>query len=103
LNFEEEMPTKKDRRVTEKLLDELEIWSLRYELDKCLREEPFNIEKFSEIENELPEDYVLGNDIIANLYEAVNRLPNHEELPIWSYLVEIRKSCDKLNIQERHA
>jgi hypothetical protein len=103
LNFEEEMPIKKDRRVTEKLLDELEIWSLRYELDKCLREEPFNIEEFSKIKEDLPDDYILGDDIIASLYEAVNKLPNHEELPIWSYLVDMRKILDELNIQERHA
>jgi hypothetical protein len=103
LSFKKELPPIKERIVSKKLLNELEIWSLRYELDKCLREEPFNIEDFSKIKDELPEGYVLGNDIIANLYEAVNKLPNHEELPIWSYLVEVRKSLDELNIQERHA
>jgi hypothetical protein len=77
----------KDRRVSKKLLEELEVWWILYNIRRCCSKDPINIEEISGLlEEDLLDDYFLGDDIIEGIYEAVKKLPNHEELDFWLYI-----------------
>ena len=82
LSSKEEMSPIKDRQVSKKLLKEMEIWWLRYEFGRCLSEDPININEVLKMEDDIPEGYILGEDIQEKIREAVNRMPDHEEQPI---------------------
>lgn len=87
-------PTK-DKRVSKKLLKELEVWWYLYNLRQCCRQDPINVEEISEILNDdILDDYLLGDDILELIYKEVKKLPDHENLPIWEYLIEMRKLAD---------
>jgi hypothetical protein len=86
-SFSGESTSIKDRRISKKLLKELEVWWLLYNLRRCCSEDPINVEEIEKImHDDLLDDYVLGEDIIEIIYEAVKKLPDHEDLPIWGYL-----------------
>lgn len=86
-SFSEGSPSIKDRRVSKKLLKELEVWWLLYNLRRCCSQDPIDVEEvFKIMHDDILDDYLLGDDIIEVIYEAVKRVPDHENLPIWEYL-----------------
>ena len=40
--------------------------------------------------DDILDDYLLGDDIIEIIYEAVKMVPDHENLTIWGYLNDLR-------------
>lgn len=79
------------RKVTKRLMKELELWWYLYNLRKCCSQDPIDIEK---LENMLLDDvlwhYTLGDDILEIIYDAVEKIPNHENLFIWGHLNDMR-------------
>ena len=74
LNFNEEKPIVKDRRVSKKLLEELELWWLRYSLTMLCSQDPIDVKKVRKmLEEEMPEDYILGDDIWDVIKEEINK------------------------------
>jgi len=79
LNFQEDLPQFKDRRISKKALKELEIWWLRYDLSKCLSEDPFDIKRLVEIRKDIPWDCLVGEDVEDAIEEALNRASKDEK------------------------
>jgi hypothetical protein len=78
LTFKEEMPPTKERRVSKKLLKELEAWWLKYDLLRCLNQDPMNLDEAKEIIDIISRDYLIGEDIKDAICKAVNRLPEYQ-------------------------
>jgi hypothetical protein len=79
LSLKEEMPPIMERPVSEELLEEIEIWWLKYELRRCLREDPVNLDEVFKWKAVMPDKYILGYDIIKAIRDAINMQPNYKE------------------------
>jgi len=81
----------RNRKVTKKLMKELELWWYLYKLRECCSQDPIDI---YELESMLLDyilwDYTLGDDILEIIYNAVEKLPDHEDLSIWGRLNDMR-------------
>jgi hypothetical protein len=79
LSLKEEMPLIMERPVSEELLGEIELWWLKYELDRCLREDPVNLDEVFKWKAMMPDKYILGYDILEAIRDAINMQPNYME------------------------
>ncbi len=76
LSFKEREPNQvKERRVTKKLLDDLELWWFKYKLQECFCQELNAIYDYDEFQ-EVLEDFTSGGDVEEMILEAINKLSN---------------------------
>jgi hypothetical protein len=84
------------RKVTKRLMNELELWWYLYNLRICCRQDPINIHELKNILWDVPGDYLLGNDILELIFSVVKKLPGHEDLSIWRDLNDMRSLLDEM-------
>jgi hypothetical protein len=75
LKFNERLPLIEDRKISEELLKELEIWWIRYDLTMCCNKDPINFNKLIAINWDIPGDYIFGADIQEAIINAIKKLP----------------------------
>ena len=80
----------KERRVTKRSLKELELWWHLYNLGNYCSQDLIDVDKLEEMYDDILDGYILGEDILNIIYNAVEKLPDHENLSIWSYLIYLR-------------
>jgi len=84
------------RKVTKRLMKELELWWYLYNLRVCCRQDPINIDELENILWDVPGNYILGNDILELIFSVVKKLPGHEDLSIWRDLNDMRSLLDEM-------
>jgi hypothetical protein len=84
------------RKVTKRLLKDLERWWYLYNLRICCSQDPINIDELENILWDVPDNYILGNDILELIFSVVKKLPGHEDLSIWRDLNDMRRMLNEM-------
>jgi len=85
LNSNEEVSPIKERRISKELLEELEIWWIRYEIGTCFSKDQIDFLGLRELNWDIPPNYIVGDDIKEAIFATINKMSEHQRKEFSEY------------------